>query len=594
MSTPVEGAAESSWQVPLAAHQTSVEQLLAAQPRAVLEAILCRKLTAGQIHWHVDAMRKQLGLQKKLEVPVTSKLLRESKRKHVSGGGCWAAGIFSNEMQCLMRNAKSELSGTIFCLHLPETSIAALELLETCGPKHEYPFHSFEQGNHGVYFDVGDRSCRSVHEHPRYNRRDRPAVLTFCEETCDICIARLSLTEDGDGGPSVTFSDGHRSVAAFVHPALRQTHGACDDAKAPALWPKGAASLSDVCWHVDLLGERSLRKQAVAAAMGAQIAGTFLVVSADRAERADLPSAATPIATSSAASSATTVKLESSVRFLFYPPAIQCHLACWVCRAHGLSTDLVQRICGHLMQSVGLRIAPSTRSVRAPARSAPDVRIRLPQAALKQLYDMVRLHMYSGERDRWGCFWSMLSIALTPGPHGGPHGGSTTGRVRLELRHKEYSLLRADPLSMELIRAGVSWAYSEPALAEAAAEVAAPASALGGGSRAPPPAGGGGGKDTAGHSGGSGANCKLPTLEFASASARKGRIHTYNAADGGVLALLSRCASNGNGALSTRNGATIELFAATPGHPAALVLEVGVPTGGRMRAEAFELTDMPV
>lgn len=573
------------WGVPLAAYQMSSEELLAAQPREVLEAIILRKLTASQIDWHVNAARKLLGLQQpKLEVPVTSKLLRASTRKKLSDGGSWASGTFSNEMQRLMRSAKSELSGAIFCVQLPDDSVAALELLEACGPKHEYPFHSFEQTNRGAFFDHDRRSLLSVHEHPRYNRRDRPAVLTFCEETRDVCLSRLSLTEDGDDGPGVTFSGGDRSVTSFVHPALRQTHVARDDARAPSPWPEGAEALSDVCWHVDLLGEKSLRKQAVAAAMGAQIAGTFLVVSADRADRADLPSAAAAVAASSATSSAV-VKLESSVRFLFYPPAIQCHLACWVCRSHGLGTDLVQRICGHWMHSVSLRIAPSTRSLRTPARGAPDVRIHLPQAALKQLYDVMRLMMYSGERDRWVCSWSALRITITPGPDG----GSEAGRVRLELRHKDYWLLRADADSSELVRAGVSWVYSEPAQAATAAEPAGTASALGGGSGAPA---GSSSKDAAGHGGSSGANHKLPTLDFASASARKHRRHAYNAADGGVLVLLSRCASNGNGALSTRHGATMELFPATPGHPAALVLEVSVPTGGRLRAEAFELTDM--
>ena len=80
----------------------------------------------------------------------------------------------------------------------------------------------------------------------------------------------------------------------------------------------------------------------------------------------------------------------------------------------------------------------------------------------------------------------------------------------------------------------------------------------------------------------------IRATQFPARGTRWEATRRYKAGEGGVLALLARCASNGNGAVPTRHGATLELFAESPGLPAALVLEVEMPAGGRMRAEAYE------
>ena len=329
--------------------------LLAEQPREVLEAIILDRLRgARQVHWHVKKQRALLSLQDAETTrdeppppaPPATQVSKKMRRRIGSARTRWADAFFRTEMDALRRAALPELEGTVLCLQLLPSTLAALELLDSCGRRHTHPYGSTP----GAWLAANLEDDENLDHHVQnlselsllYSAPDRSVLLSCSDDGRHISLQRLA--QGGAAGARVAYhhdiaTDGTDGGAAavFVHPALRRS----------SAWPNGAASLGDVCWTADLLGERNLPKQ-----RNLCLAGAFFILShRDAANTSD---------------SCQTDRFHATIRYLFYPHAAQLQALCLVGRRYGIGDDLVQRIGGAMMHSVVHRVAPSRLSPRVP------------------------------------------------------------------------------------------------------------------------------------------------------------------------------------------------------------------------------------
>lgn len=325
--------------------EKSAADVLSEQPREVLEAIILDRLREGQVHWHVKKQRARLHLdtQEKKDMPLPPAPLTAQQRKTAArrpkvaaAKGSWAHAFFRSEMDALLRAASPELEGTVLCLQLLPTTLAALELLDGCGRKHQYPYGTTAGASYAASFPEEQLADEPPHSLARLlHAPDRAVLLTCSEDGRHLSLQRLS--KRGAAGMRVAYrhdggADGAAAAAAiFVHPAMQRAAG----------WPEGAESLADVCWTADLLGERALSKP-----RGACLAGAFFTLSR---QGGDL-----------------TGDFQATVRHLFYPHTDQLHALCLVGKRYGLGDDLLQRIGGAMMFSVVHRVAPSRLRRRVP------------------------------------------------------------------------------------------------------------------------------------------------------------------------------------------------------------------------------------
>ena len=332
-----------SWEGAVLQREKTSAQLLAEQPREVLEAIILDRLSYGQVQFHIKKQRAllNLGPEQKTQdsLPPAMLLKRAVAAKRKTSAGNWAGSFFRSEMDALRRAAQPELEGTVLCLQLVPSTLAALELLDGCGRKHSYPYGTtpgaelwYGRDEPDNLLLVGPHDLSMIR---LYNAPDRAVLLTCSDDGRHMSLQRLppshlesrvAYRHDGAAGGG---GGGGEAAAVFVHPAMRQ---------AP-WWPQGAESLADLCWTVDLLGERSLSRP-----KALHLAGAFLTLSR---QPGDAPAF-----------------FQTTVRHLFYPHVEQLHALCLVGRRHGLAEDILQRIGGAMMHSVAHRVAPSRLSKR--------------------------------------------------------------------------------------------------------------------------------------------------------------------------------------------------------------------------------------